>query len=265
MKAAIVYYSTTGNTKLACKFVIKKISGIEIDLIDFIKCDPNTLAIYDAVGFAFFTDSWKPPVLLQRYVRSLNGMEGKYAFIFNTYGCISGQSTSVMYKLLREKGMTVFAAFSLHTPENYPPMIASGLGCANSPGKAEMRRLNLFTRKLQADLERIEQKLPVKAYSPKRSLLDFVLPAEPDRFTNAFFGKTKMEIDNSKCILCGLCKKHCPADAITIDDKVHIDGAKCQGCWSCYNHCPSKAVKAGKYTGQGQYRGPSDRYRSKFV
>lgn len=264
MRAAILYYSTTGNTKLACECIAEKIFGMKIDLIDFAKRDENSLTAYDVIGFAFFTDSWKPPVFFQRYVRSLDGLEGKYAFIFNTYGCISGQSVSVMNELLCEKGMTVFAGFSLHTPENYPPMIASGFGYANSPNRAEMSRFNQFTQTLQADLARIEQKLPVQAYHPTKALLDSILPSEPDRFTGALFGKMKMEIDPSKCILCGLCKKHCPADAITIDDKVHISSEKCQVCWSCYNHCPNKAVKAGRYTGQGQYRGTSARYREKF-
>lgn len=264
MKAAIIYYSTTGNTKLACEYIKKKLSGIKIDLIDFVKRGQSSLTPYDVIGFAFFTDSWKPPVIFQDYIRSLNGLEGKHAFVFNTYGCISGQSVSVMQNLLMDKGMTVFAGFSLHTPENYPPMIASGLGFANSPGKAELRRLDRFTKTLQAGLERIERKQTMNACRPKKSLLDLILPSEPDKFTSAVFGKTKMEIDDSKCIICGLCKKHCPADAIRIGDTVHIDSAKCQACWSCYNHCPSKAVKAGRYIGQGQYRGPSGHYREKF-
>jgi len=264
LRAAIIYYSTMGNTRLACESIANRISGVKIDLIDFAKRDEDSLTAYDVIGFAFFTDSWNPPAFFQQYVRSLNGLEGKYAFIFNTYGCISGQSIAMMHKLLREKGMKVFAGFSLHTPENYPPMIASGFSYANRPNKAEMSRFNQFTQTLQADLERIEQDLPVQEYDPPKALLDYILPSEPDRLTNTLFGKTKMEIDTAKCIRCGLCKKHCPADAITNDEKVQIDSAKCQTCWSCYNHCPSKAVKAGRYTGQGQYRGTSARYCEKF-
>ena len=264
MRAAILYYSTTGNTKLACESIVKKITGIKIDLIDFMKREQDSLTAYDVIGFAFFTDSWQPPLLFQQYVRSLDGLKGKYAFLFNTYGCVGGQSVSTMYQLLIGKGMTVFADFSLHTPENYPPMIASGLGYANRPNRAQLRRFDRFVWTLQAGMERIDQELPMQKYEPKRALLGFILPSQPDRFIGALFGKTKMEIDSSKCVLCGACQKHCPADAITMDDKVHIDSAKCQVCWSCYNHCPSRAVKAGRYTGQGQYRGTSACYREKF-
>jgi len=46
------------------------------------------------------------------------------------------------------------------------------------------------------------------------------------------------------CKLCGECSKHCPADAITLDDvKAHIDQDKCIGCAECLAVCRFDAVK----------------------
>ncbi|HUV42052.1 MAG TPA: DUF362 domain-containing protein [Sedimentisphaerales bacterium] len=46
------------------------------------------------------------------------------------------------------------------------------------------------------------------------------------------------------CTLCGECYKHCPADAITLDDvKAHIDQDKCIGCAECVAVCRFNAVK----------------------
>jgi len=46
------------------------------------------------------------------------------------------------------------------------------------------------------------------------------------------------------CTRCGECFKHCPADAITIDDiKAHIDHDKCIGCAECLAICRFGAVK----------------------
>ena len=46
------------------------------------------------------------------------------------------------------------------------------------------------------------------------------------------------------CTLCGECLKHCPADAITLDDvKAHIDQNKCIGCAECMAVCRFAAVK----------------------
>ena len=47
-----------------------------------------------------------------------------------------------------------------------------------------------------------------------------------------------------ECTLCGECFKHCPADAISLDDvKAHIDQDKCIGCAECLAVCRFSAVK----------------------
>ncbi len=46
------------------------------------------------------------------------------------------------------------------------------------------------------------------------------------------------------CTACGECIKHCPADAITMDDvRAHIDRDKCIGCAECLAVCRFDAVK----------------------
>jgi len=46
------------------------------------------------------------------------------------------------------------------------------------------------------------------------------------------------------CTCCGECKKHCPVDAITIDDiQAHIDKDKCIGCAECVAVCRFDAIE----------------------
>ena len=53
----------------------------------------------------------------------------------------------------------------------------------------------------------------------------------------------KLSISND-CTRCGVCFKHCPADAITLDDvKAHIDQDKCIGCAECIAMCRFNADK----------------------
>ena len=57
-------------------------------------------------------------------------------------------------------------------------------------------------------------------------------------------GLFRYEIDPEACKACGICKKNCPADAITGEKKVPhvIDQEKCTLCGTCFEKCPFDAV-----------------------
>ena len=51
------------------------------------------------------------------------------------------------------------------------------------------------------------------------------------------------EFDSKKCIGCGECVAHCPADAIELrKKKAKMDAEKCIGCGECIAVCPEEAV-----------------------
>ncbi|KOA19709.1 ferredoxin-2 [Clostridium homopropionicum DSM 5847] len=56
--------------------------------------------------------------------------------------------------------------------------------------------------------------------------------------------KSKMDIDENKCIMCGRCRDMCPFNAISIEDKkITIDQSKCDFCLCCTEVCKSEAIK----------------------
>ena len=55
----------------------------------------------------------------------------------------------------------------------------------------------------------------------------------------------KPGVNTKRCIGCGICRKNCAHDAITIvDKKASIDHSKCLGCGRCLGMCPMDAVRA---------------------
>ncbi len=53
-----------------------------------------------------------------------------------------------------------------------------------------------------------------------------------------------IEVDTSRCELCGTCSAVCPSQAIRIlNMTVTIDRERCTGCQSCLIICPVKAIE----------------------
>ena len=78
---------------------------------------------------------------------------------------------------------------------------------------------------------------------------DLIIPVEPDRSvviacSSLAKGATTAKSCSIGCIACGLCKKICPQNAITIENNLAtIDYSKCDACGLCATVCPKKLIK----------------------
>ena len=51
----------------------------------------------------------------------------------------------------------------------------------------------------------------------------------------------KPRLREKKCIACGVCAEHCPANAITVTEVAQVDEGRCIGCGECLQRCPTGA------------------------
>ncbi len=261
MRGLFCYYSGTGNTRLACECIARTSTDIDFDLFDVLRDGEPVLDAYDLVGFATFTDFFGPPMRMKTFIQSLPMQRGRPAFLFNTYGSIGGKTLGLLDRWVREKGFLTVASHGLHTPENYPPMIARGMSFAGAPSEKELAAFHQFVTELDAVAGALSVGEPVRRRRPRIGLFRF-LPAPPRKLARRMMG-TKF-VDAALCTECGGCAAACPYGAIELDPKPVFDQAKCFGCWACYNRCPTMAIYTKKLRGVGHYTGPSTKLQQKL-
>jgi len=262
MKGIICYYSGSGNTKLACVFIKNKIKNVEFELYNIVKNDVPDFSEYDFVGFASFTDFGAPPKYMYSFVEKISNQNGKNAFVFNTYGSISGKTILEFDKLVSEAGFKVLTGFSLHTPESYPPMRKRGMAFNNSPKDKDLKQFNEFVTDLDTIINDVKTLKVVEKRKLTIKLIGNLLPVYKRTQAKKDFGI--QNVNEELCAECSICMKGCPYEAITMDPKPVFNHDICAGCWYCYNHCKQKAIYTPKFKGDYQYPKPSDLLRSKL-
>lgn len=253
MKVAIFYYSGSGNTRLACEYLTKKIKSADIELLDITKNKVGDLGEYDLIGFATFTDFGSPPRLMEKFISNLPKQNGKPAVVLNTYGFMSLHTLFVFRTWITARGFKLMDGYSLHTPENYPPMIKRGKGAEGAPNEKEMKLFDQWISELDRALGKGVEKMGAKKM--KRPFISYILPKF--KRTKARMDMGEKFVDEKLCIQCGICMKGCPYKAIKLDPIPKFDMNICYGCWYCYNHCPKKAIYTKKFRGKYHYPKPT--------
>lgn len=256
MKSGLLaYYSSTGNTKLACEYLKNHLTNAKVELFNIAGGGSPDINAYDFVGLATFTDWGDPPFLVRLFVDKIPRQQNKPAFVLNTCAVLSGKTLQTLKGWLNEKGFKVIAGFTLKTPESYPPSIIKGITRADNPSPKNLKKFNEFILELD-QLVALPEIGKVKEAEIKIGLINTIMP----RFHRE---KAKREmgakyVDKNACIGCGICQEVCPYQAINTDNKVIFDEDKCYGCWACFNNCPSKAIFTEKIKARGHYSPPAD-------
>ncbi len=262
MKGIICYYSGSGNTRLACDYLSRKITSADFELYNIVKKATPDFGKYDIAGFATFTDFGAPPQYMYSFVENIAPQAGKNAFVLNTYGFISFKTLPALRDLVESAGFGVFAGYSLHTPESYPPMRKKGRDYDSAPNPKELKAFDEFAAQLDAAIGEMKSGKSIKHEKIKSPAIFALIPGYSRKKAKSDFGI--QNVNAALCNECGVCAKGCPYEAIALDPKPVFDHEKCRGCWYCYNHCKPKAIYTKKFKGDFQYPRPSDEMRRKL-
>ena len=271
MKGLILYYSGSGNTKLACQYISKNLQNTQFDFYNIVNNNgmPD-FDSYDIIGFATFTDFFGQPFLFKEFIKKIPTQDEKLAFIIITYGFMFGNALRNLSKLVSKRGFKVTTGFALHTPESYPPANVRGIGDVNNPKEKVLGNFDKFISNLNEDIAYYLQN--GNKMKKRRIRTGFLNTIVGYTIGNRIHSPTRARkdmgekfVDETLCKECGLCEKGCPYEAITLDPTPQFDMTKCYGCWYCYNHCPEKAIYTEKFRSAGHYPRPNDQLREKLM
>jgi flavodoxin len=116
-KAAVYYFSGTGNSLVLAKLVAQRLDGDLIPIVSVIdreKIEPAA----DVVGIVFPVYYADLPNIVRRFAEKLETTEGKYIFAISNYGGGAGDSLKTLDRILRSRGKALSAGFGVHMPQN---------------------------------------------------------------------------------------------------------------------------------------------------
>lgn len=224
----ICYFTASGN----CLYVARRIGGTLLSIPQLMR--QETVEIEDdSVGIVCPVYAVEMPMMVREFMARAK-IKTDYFFFIYTYGMGYAEAFSHAELAAEKVGLTLSYIGAVQMVDNYLPIFdmqeqIDTLPQKNVEGQIEQICRDIAERKIQKVMVTAAKKAVMAKY--KKRLADNILRKE-----------TAQEyIVNDSCILCGICAKVCPANNISVTDKVTFSD-HCEVCYACLHNCPQNAI-----------------------
>ncbi len=247
MKALIIYFSQTGNTKKIAETIKKGIlkSGNMCDIAPIKNVNINLLESYDLIGIGTPTFFYREPKNVLNFIQNLKETKEKHCFIFCTHGSLIGNTFYHMNEELSKRGYIVIGTFDCYGSSSiqfYPqPMHTEG-----HPDEIEFMEATEFGENIC--------EINLKVQNGQMNLIpQFELISktwwalQSKQLTVEVLKKIspKFNINLDVCTKCLTCQEACPTNSIDVEaEPPEIQKEGCISCWYCEKVCPEGAIEA---------------------
>ena len=224
----ICFFTASGN----CLYVAGRIGGRLLSIPQLMR--QNEMEIEDnAVGIVCPVYAVEMPMMVREFIGKAHIVTDYFFFIY-TYGMGYGEAFAHVELAARNAGLKLSYINAVQMVDNYLPIFKmqeqiDTLPQKNVEGQIEKVREDIAARKTAAVRITPETTRRMAMYSKQY--------AEP-----ILRRETAQEyIVTDRCIRCGVCAKVCPANNITVTDKVSF-ADRCEVCYACLHNCPKQAI-----------------------
>lgn len=242
-KVLIATFSQTGSTKKIADQLAKGLNASEFEVTHFKisknhSPDPDE---YDIIGIGTPVYFFRPPFIVQDFIRKIKNLKNKSSFVFITYGTHLGNCGNWIRRKLKKKGSTDLGYFKSFGADYWLGYIKRGVMFSpDSPTEKEFSSATEFGKNIA---ERYANKNPdVEPFDPTTPFIyqfERMLVARPS--VKYMYSKTFKA--DSNCDLCGICIAKCPVHNITETKNGKLKwGSECLLCGTCELSCPKDAI-----------------------
>ena len=265
MSTELYHSSGTGNSLAIARDVAGKTGGRLISIPSLM--DRKSLRVdADVMVVVFPVQHGAPPLIVERFVRKLTGLEDRYLVGICTYGDSPGLAIEYLAKALESRDGNLVAGFAVHMPHNYitPSFALRGFlssfvlrEIADQKQQALLadskKRIDAISEFVNARKTgtfetgsrrstRLSNWLGLEERLGKRVWLKVAGVVEP---TELPFLESRQLMDHGfhcdqKCSGCGVCSRICPARDIEIVDAKPAWHHRCEQCFACLQWCPEE-------------------------
>lgn len=248
----ILYFSGTGNSRYAAKFLAQALGDQAEDVGLWIKAGRKGEFCTDRPWVIVApTYGWQLPHVLMEFLQTAEFSGNRTAYFVMTCGGDIGNAAKSIRSLCKSKGFFCQGVLGVVMPENY-------IALFSAPEASEARViLEQALPVLTQGAAWIEQGVPFP--EKKITCLDRLKSGLVNRLFYQFTVRAKPFYSTEACTGCGRCGKLCPLNNIHLAEKRPHWGNRCTHCMACICGCPVEAIEYGRRSqGKVRYWCPED-------
>lgn len=251
----IYYFSGTGNSRVAAESLAAH-TGLSLDFIPH--CSPylQNAGTCRSIGFVFPVYAWGVPPIVLDFIRRLpqqmfEDLQARDIPVWAVAVCgdETGKAVEMLRKALKQRGVTLAAAWSLIMPNVYVLLPGFGVDSKETEQK-KLQDAAVRLKEIARNISDCDWKFDVHEGSIPSLKTSLVYPLFRRMGVDA--GRWHAE---DKCTACGKCRSVCPVGNIAMRSGKPRWGSDCTSCCACFHACPVNAIQYGSVTRrEGQYR-----------
>lgn len=244
----IYYFTGTGNSLQIAEDIVEKIDDSKTVKIAEYKGEKVEC---DTLGIVFPVYNWGIPLIVGRFLDSLQVSPNTYIYAVANFNAFPGKSLDQCKEKLEDRNLKLSAGYLIPMPGNYILMYGA---------ISDKKQQNMFQNeknKVEYIAANVKCKKKLKI-EKSHFIFDRVFFKEMYKDVYNFPKADADFVVSDTCVSCGKCAKRCSVHNIEMVDGMPVWQHHCEMCMACIEYCPKQAIEYGDKTkGKVRYQNPN--------